>query len=144
MIFSILSFILFLIFIVLGTFHFYWFFGGNWGVTAVIPTKKNTSINAQIPKIATLIVAFVLIFFGWVYLLKSGFVYVKNTNCFTPYVYWIIPFIFILRAIGEFNYVGFFKKIRNTEFAKADSKLFSPLCLFIGIVGILIQLFLMH
>jgi len=37
-----------------------------------------------------------------------------------------------LRAIGEFKYLGFFKKIKNTEFAIADSKLFSPLSLAIG------------
>jgi len=35
--------------------------------------------------------------------------------------------------------VGFFKKIKHTEFAKSDSKIFSPLCLSIGVIGVLIQ-----
>jgi hypothetical protein len=40
MIVIILSTILFLIFTVLGSFHFYWFFGGILGLEKVIPTKK--------------------------------------------------------------------------------------------------------
>lgn len=65
---------------------------------------------------------------------------IQIPNWITNYGYWIIPSIFILRAIGDFKYVGFFKKVRNTEFAKTDSKWFAPLCLTIGIFGILIQL----
>jgi hypothetical protein len=71
---------------------------------------------------------------------KSGLINVQVPNFVTKYGYWIIPSIFILRAIGDFKYVGFFKKIKDTEFAKADSKWFIPLCLTIGIFGILIQL----
>ncbi|MFK7787808.1 MAG: DUF3995 domain-containing protein [Crocinitomicaceae bacterium] len=53
---------------------------------------------------------------------------------------WFITSIFILRAVGEFNYVGLFKPIKDTDFAKADSSIFSPLSLGIGIVGLVIQL----
>ena len=42
--------------------------------------------------------------------------------------------IFILRAIGEFNAVGFFKKIKDTEFAIYGTKYFSPLCLILGVI----------
>jgi len=139
MIITILSIILFLIFAVLGGFHFYWFFGGVWGLEHVIPAKDKVS-SLSIPKFATLIVGLVLVLFGLVYFIKSGLTNVQIPNWVTNYGYWIIPSIFILRAIGEFNYVGFFKKVKNTEFAKADSKIFSPLCLIIGIIGILIQL----
>ena len=135
----ILSIILFLIFSILGGFHFYWFWGGEWGLKSVIPTKKNTSNILSIPKYATLFVALVLSTFGLFYLVKSEFIIVYFPS-WINYAYWFIPIIFILRAIGEFNYVGFFKKVKHTTFAEADTKIFSPLCLFIGIVGILIQL----
>jgi hypothetical protein len=72
-------------------------------------------------------------------LIKSGLTDIQIPSWAT-YGYWFIPSVFILRAIGEFNYVGFFKKIKHTEFAKADSKIFSPLSLGIGAVGLLIQL----
>ncbi len=140
MIIIILSIILFLIFTVLGGFHFYWLFGGNWGLEKVIPSKNNKASTLSIPKFPTLIVGLVLVLFGLIYLIKSGLTTVTIPNWITNYGYWLVPSFFILRAIGEFKYVGFFKKIRNTEFAKADSKIFSPLCLGIGVIGILIQL----
>lgn len=140
MIVIILSIFLFLVFLVLGGFHFYWFFGGTWGLKKVIPSKENELNNLSIPKLATLIVGLVLTLFGLMYLVKSGLIDFQISNWIKNYGYWFISSIFILRAIGEFNYVGFFKKIKNTEFSKADSKIFSPLCLIIGIIGILIQL----
>ncbi len=42
--------------------------------------------------------------------------------------------------MGEFKYVGFFKKIKMTHFGKRDSNFFSPLGLIIAIMGILVQL----
>ena len=135
-----LAIILFSIFTVLGTFHFYWLLGGVWGLKKAIPTKGANANTLAIPKIATLFVGLVLVSFGLMYLLKTGLISIDIPDWLTTYGYWFIPAIFILRAIGEFNYVGFFKKIKNTEFAKADSKVFSPLCLGIGIVGIVIQL----
>jgi len=137
MIVTILSFILCLIFIILGAFHFYWFFGGTWGVNKVIPTKATELSSLSIPKIATLMVGLSFVFSTLIYLIKPGLINLQLPNWLINYGCWFIPIIFILRAIGEFNYVGFFKRIKNTEFAKADSKIFSPLCL---IIGILIQL----
>lgn len=141
MILIILSIILFLVFTFLGGFHFYWLFGGTYGVKKVIPTKGTDAINTQaIPPVATLIVALVLISFGLMYLLKAELITISLPNWIIDYGLWFIPVIFILRAIGEFNYVGFFKKIKDTEFAQADSRIFSPLCLGIGLVGVIIQL----
>lgn len=136
----ILSIILFLIFTVLGGFHFYWLFGGIWGLKKAIPTKNDSVSTLSIPKFGTLIVGLILVLFGLIYLIKSGLINVQVPNWVTNYGYWFIPSIFILRAIGEFNYVGFFKKIKDTEFANADSKIFTPLCIGIGVIGILIQL----
>ena len=136
----VLSLILFLVFIVLGGLHFYWLFGGDWAVGKVIPTKGNGECLPKIPPIATLVVGVVLVLFALVYLMKSGLLTIQGLNGVINYGYWFIPFIFILRAIGDFNYLGFFKKVKHTAFAKADSKVFVPLCLAIGIMGILIQL----
>ena len=35
--------------------------------------------------------------------------------------------------------MGVFKSVKETDFGKLDTKLFSPLCLIIGVFGILIQ-----
>ncbi|MGS0526501.1 DUF3995 domain-containing protein [Zobellia nedashkovskayae] len=136
----ILSLLLFLVFIVLGGFHFYWLFGGTWALENAIPTRENEKAMISIPKIATLLVALILTVFGLFYFMKSGLINVEAPFRGINFAYWFIPTIFILRSVGEFKYVGFFKKVKHTTFAKADSKLFSPLCLGIGVVGILILL----
>ena len=137
---DILSLILFLIFSFLGGIHFYWLFGGTFGLENVIPTKLNQENSLQIPKIATLIVALVLVSFGLLYLVKSEVIIIILPVWITNFAYWFIPIIFIIRAIGDFNYVGVFKRVKNTKFAKADSTLFIPLCAVIGIVGVFIQI----
>jgi hypothetical protein len=52
---------------------------------------------------------------------------------------WIIPAIFLIRAIGDFKYVGFTKKVKSSTFAELDTKFFSPLCLVIAALGFAIE-----
>jgi hypothetical protein len=37
------------------------------------------------------------------------------------------------RAVGDFNYIGFFKRRRTTAFAGLDTRLYSPLALALGL-----------
>lgn len=131
----ILKSILFVIFITLSMFHFYWLFGCTWGLLYVVPTKNDSESQKPIPRFATFVVAVTLLFFGLIYIVDLKFI----SNTIYYYTYWFVPIIFIIRAIGDFNYVGFFKKIKHTKFAKQDYKLFSPLSLFIGLIGLIIQ-----
>ena len=137
---SIFSILLFTVFSFLGGIHFYWLFGGKWGLKQAIPTKPNEANKMTPPPLATLIVALILLGFGLLYFIKSGVIAIPVPTLITSYAYWCIPALFFIRAIGEFHYVGFFKKVTQTEFAKADTKLFSPLCLGISIMGLLVQL----
>jgi hypothetical protein len=140
MIITTLSIILLLIFTFLSLIHVYWVFGGKWGIAQAIPTKEDGSLNLNPPPIATIIVAAGLMVFALFYLLKSGLIQLEITGWIFTIGYWFIPVIFIIRAIGDFNYVGIFKKIKHSTFGKADSKIFIPLCLSIGVMGIVIQL----
>lgn len=38
----------------------------------------------------------------------------------------------LARAIGEFKYVGFFKRVRGSRFATLDTLVYSPLCLLLA------------
>jgi len=40
--------------------------------------------------------------------------------------------VLVLRAIGDFRLVGFFKRVRGSKFARMDTLLYSPLCLALG------------
>ena len=44
----------------------------------------------------------------------------------------LLGLAFVLRAIGDFRLVGFFKTVRNSRFAINDTRFFSPLCLGLG------------
>lgn len=135
-----ISIILSLVFAFLSAIHFYWGFGGRWGSQAVFPTK-NDSIKSNLPGTTpTIIVAFCLLAIGLFILLKANFFNFPIPSWLDKYGLWIIAGIFIVRAIGEFNYVGFFKKIKHTKFGQNDTKYYSPLCLTIGIMTIIMEL----
>jgi len=136
----ILSVLLGLIFFILGGIHFNWVFGGEFGFAEALPTKENGERILNPRKFDSAIVGIGLSAFGFFYLLGPGIVDFDLPEWLVKYAGWIIPSIFILRAIGNFKYVGFFKKIKSTSFGKWDTKLFSPLCLIIAILAIIIQL----
>jgi len=121
--------------------HIYWAFGGNWGSDAVLPTKDDNNTKVLNPSILpTLIVAFGLLGFGLHILIISGLIAFDIPQWLSNYGLWIIASIFTLRAIGDFKYVGFFKKIKLTKFGKNDTKYYSPLCLTIGILTLILEL----
>lgn len=138
---TILSLLLSIILIVLGLIHFNWVLGGKWGFEAALPTNEAGESVLNPRKTDSLIVGLGLSAFGTFYLLQSVFTVIEMPYWLTNYGGWGIPSIFLLRAIGDFKYVGFFKKIKSTPFAKMDIKLFSPLCLFMALAGYAIQIF---
>lgn len=127
--------------ILLAAIHFNWVFGGTWGYESAIPTKENGDKLITPRKIETAVVGIVLTVMALLFLHNSKLVALPFPDWATKYGSWVIPILFILRAIGDFKYIGFFKKIKNTQFGKADTQLFIPLCLGIGILGIMIQVF---
>lgn len=40
----------------------------------------------------------------------------------------VLALMFAVRAVGDFRYVGFFKRIRGSRFARMDTLYYSPLC----------------
>lgn len=135
-----ISILLFLIFGFLSSIHFYWGFGGKWGSDAVIPTKDD-HVKAMKPgAIPTFIVAFGLLGFGLFILINSEIIHFTLPTWLNRYGLWIIFGIFFIRSIGDFKYVGFFKSIKHTKFALNDTRYFSPLCLLISLLTVLLEL----
>lgn len=136
-----LSLLLSFIFIILAGVHFYWASGGRRGFEEALPTdEKGKKMMIEPSPLACVVVGLGLLLFGSYYLLKSGLVEVDVPEWIMTYGGWIIPAIFLFRAIGDFKYAGFFKRVKNTEFGKRDTRFYAPLCLFIGVVGVLLQL----
>jgi hypothetical protein len=122
-----------LIFLIIAGFHTYWAMGGQWGSDAVIPVIDGKKAFSP-PPIITLMVA--------VAMLGAAYISYANSPQIMPYANAAIAFVFLARAIGDFNYVGFSKKIKNSLFARNDTRYYSPLCLLIAIIAMAI--FLLH
>lgn len=136
----ILESILIIIFLSISIIHFYWVFGGKRGLNKALPTDEEGKRVLNPGKIETSIVGFGLLFFAFYYSKKIGILEIALPKLIVDYCGWVISSIFIIRAIGEFKYIGFFKKIKHTEFGELDTKYFSILSLIIGIIGILIEI----
>ncbi|MFT4664376.1 MAG: hypothetical protein ACI8YQ_001020 [Polaribacter sp.] len=134
---TLFALILSLIFLLLSILHFYWASGGKWGIDAALPTSSTSSGERMLNpgSLGTIFVALALLAMSVLYLLHSNYLSLPISEWIITGSSWFIPSIFLLRSIGDFKYVGLFKKIKNTTFAKADTKIFIPLCLFVSALG---------
>lgn len=117
-----------IIFIFIAGFHFYWALGGKFGSQAVIP-KIEDKLVFQPPTLATILVALAMLVGAWLSWKPDMNGSVK-TFIFGNLA---IGLVMLIRAIGDFKYVGFFKKIKGTAFADNDNRFYSPLCLLISL-----------
>lgn len=132
------AFISAFLFFALAGIHFYWAAGGEWGGDVAVPsTKSGTKLLAP-SALACVMVGIGLSIFGLIELGRVGLLYHSDFSQFFVYGNYFIAAIFFLRAMGDFNYVGFFKKVKGTPFAKNDTAFYSPLCLFISITSLYI------
>ena len=115
---------------VISLLHFYWAFGGRYGFKSAGP--KIEGKPEFIPgKLLILLVACLLMGLAVLAIqLESPWPPIKD---YLPNIGYFVSVIFIIRAIGDFRYVGLFKRIYNSNFAKLDTKYFSPLVLFLGV-----------
>ena len=110
--------------------HFYWALGGKYGLASAGPSIEGK--NNFIPSKWLIFVVAVLLFCIAalaILLAQPSVSFFVNLH----YIGYFVSVVFIVRAIGDFKYVGFFKKAYNSNFAYLDTKYFSPLILFLGI-----------
>lgn len=116
--------------LIVALFHFYWAFGGKYGLMSAGPSLKGG--EDFIPG-GILIFTVAVMLLGLSVLAIQLVSPVKMLKDYIHYIGYLVSAIFIIRAIGDFKYVGFFKKVYNSNFATLDTKYFSPLVLFLGI-----------
>jgi hypothetical protein len=118
--------------------HFYWALGGTWAAKAVLPVKADGQLTFKPGFIATF-------FVGLVFIVLT-FITLGNLDLFKNYIslqYFafataFIAAIFFIRFVGDFKFVGITKKIKNTVFANNDTKYYTPLCLLLAIINLII------
>ncbi|QIP11746.1 DUF3995 domain-containing protein [Spirosoma aureum] len=115
--------------------HIYWGLGGRWGLRSAVPERNGTK-TLQPGPFSTLAVAIIFGCMALFYLYKIGRLPVADSlipDWLNRYGLWLLTGIFLLRAVGDFRYVGFFKRVRNSRFAYLDTRIYSPLCLLLSI-----------
>lgn len=121
------------VFLALAGLHGYWILGGRWGSAASVPTRAGSTAPLFRPgPVATLLVALVLM--GGAVLTSSALTGWLPRD-WVRYGNGALAAVFLLRAVGEFRYVGFTKRVRHTPFARLDTRYYSPLCLGIALVA---------
>jgi hypothetical protein len=125
------------IFAVISLVHVYWALGGEWAAVVAVPQVPVEGGARLQPAFKprgwiTLTVAAALLLIAVLVCLRIGW--------WVPAVHhqslqWIISAIAILmfaRAIGDSDLVGFFKEVKDSEFARLDTWAYSPLCVVLG------------
>ncbi|OQS32399.1 DUF3995 domain-containing protein [Chromobacterium haemolyticum] len=125
-----LSLFLITVFLIISLVHCYWALGGTVGMGAAVPevdgkplfqpTRGGTFAVAGILALSALAVALHghLTRFWQMETVRWGLL--------------ALAAALLLRGIGEFRYVGLFKSVRDSRFARNDTRFYSPLCLLLG------------
>ena len=109
--------------------HFYWALDGTFGRGSAGPTLEGKA-DFHPGRVLTFIVATGL---ACLSLLAFQLMWPSPLlGKVVPYAGYATSFILIARSVGDFKYIGFFKKVYNSKFSMLDTRFFSPLCLFLG------------
>jgi hypothetical protein len=120
------------IFLFLSALHIYWACGGRWGSQVTVPYKGNRPLFTPSAQ-ATVIVALLLLMAAAILLLRIAIPSNMTLEFITRCGAWVLTAVFVLRATGDFHWIGFFKTVRDTGFARLDTWLYSPLCLLLAL-----------
>ncbi len=121
--------------------HVYWACGGRWGSKVAVPVKEGGDGPTFVPsKTGTLLVAVLIVIAAMLILMQGGYLQSFQANIISKIGCIVCTFVFFIRAIGDFKYVGFFKKITHSQFARNDTWFYSPLCLCFGVVYMFVLL----
>lgn len=118
--------------------HFYWALFGVNDIAAVVPTDPNKGHVISPGKGGSALVGVLLLLFALVFINK---IIIVIDVPWLNYIAMTVGILFLIRAIGDFKYVGFTKKIRNSKFSRLDSQYYSPFCLVLGILILLNEFF---
>jgi len=113
---------------ILALWHVYWAFGGRVGKAAAIPEFNGVATISPSPA-GTLCVAVALSAAVLLVGAVGGLITLPVPDGLPAWLARALACLFLLRAIGDFRFLGFFKRVRGTRFAALDTVVYAPLCL---------------
>lgn len=125
------------IFTLLALLHVTWAFSDR-APGAVVPTRHDGEPLFRPSRAQTLAVAAALTLAAYIVLERGG----PGPGWLPPWARavgaWGLAMAMLARGIGDFRYVGLFKRHRDSAFARQDTRLFTPLVLVLALVSGLI------
>jgi hypothetical protein len=121
-----------LIFLVLAFWHVRMAISPSSGESVAMPSVSGKPLFVPSTR-ATWAVAVVLLLFACLVVARAGLVQVGIPERVLSWLCYALALGLLARAIGEFKYVGFFKRVRGSKFARLDTLLYSPLCLLLSV-----------
>jgi hypothetical protein len=129
---TVLASIVSLAFVALALWHFRMALGPAKGSSAAVPSESGKPLF--VPSVrATLAVGLVLLAFAFLVAATGGLIEVGLPVRVLSWSCDALALGLLARAVGEFKYVGFFKRVRGSRFARLDTLLYSPLCLLLAL-----------
>jgi hypothetical protein len=122
-----------------GFLHIYWGLGGSWGFAAALPQTASGVRVLNPGPLGCFVIAAGLFGFAALVLGQGGFLQLPLKVAWQCWAMRTLVFIFCMRALGDFHYVGFFKTVKGTLFARLDTAYYSPLCLLLGFMAAILS-----
>ena len=125
---EILGSVIALVFLVLALWHFYMAQRLLSGESSAVPSKDGKPIFVP-SKASTIAVGLVLFLCAGLVAATAGLIPSGLPPTLLKWLSLTLALGLLARSVGEFRYVGFFKRVRGSRFATMDTFLYSPLCL---------------
>ena len=129
---KVLPYVLCGVFALLAGWHFYMAFAPRTGAQGAVPSVDGKPLFVP-TRGATIAVGVALLLFAALVLATAGIITPGVPQVALPWLCYLLALGLFGRAVGEFRYVGFFKRVRGTTFARLDTWVYSPLCLLLAV-----------
>ncbi|MEJ5990042.1 DUF3995 domain-containing protein [Ramlibacter sp. PS3R-8] len=115
----------------LALWHFRMAFLPMRGASGAVPSVDGKPLFVPSRR-ATVAVGVALVLFAGLVAATSGLVPLGLPPSVLAWLSYGLAAGLLARAMGEFRYVGFFKRVRDSRFARLDTWVYSPLCLLLA------------
>jgi hypothetical protein len=119
------------VFLALALWHFRMALSPAGGASGAVPSVGGKPLFVPSTR-ATVAVGVLLLACAVLVAATAGFVRVGISPRVLSWASFALALGLFARAVGEFKYVGFFKRVRGSRFAELDTLVYSPLCLLLA------------
>jgi Protein of unknown function (DUF3995) len=120
------------VFVALAVWHFRMALTPSSGESGAVPSVSSKPLFVPSAR-ATAAVGVVLVLFASLVAATAGLFEVGISTRVLSWLCYALAMGLMARAVGEFRYVGFFKRVRGSRFARLDTLVYSPLCLSLAV-----------